>query len=142
MPPGFGTRYPVGMFLRSGPGAKLVTIGLVGGLATVAVPASAERTTRARLVQCGEDSCLRLSGRRPSATTVVRVGGRDLAVEGGRAWRATVPLNVARTWPIARGYALRVVLADAGAERAETMPLPPGALGSRTQIASLVISAR
>ncbi len=110
----------------------------------LAVPAHAERTARARLVHCGADSCLRVSGHRPDATTAIRIGGRDLAVDGDRAWQATVPLAVARTWPIVRGYALRVVLADtaAGTERSETVVLPPGALGSRIEMASLVVSAR
>ncbi len=110
----------------------------------LAVPAQAERTARAKLVHCGADSCLRLSGRRPAATTAIRIGGRELAVDGDRRWRATVPLTVARTWPIVRGYALRVVLADtaAGMERSETVMLPPGALGSRIEMASLVVSAR
>ena len=109
-----------------------------------AAPALAEPVTSARLVHCGADSCLRLTGYRPRATSVVRIGGQDLAVEGDRRWQATVPLATARRWPIARGYALRVVFADpeAGTERSETVPLPPGALGTRTEIASLVVHAR
>ena len=120
------------------------SVGLSCGLALLAVPAQAERATQAKLVHCGADSCLRLSGHRPDATTVVRIGGRELAVGGDRRWQATVPLTVARTWPIVRGYALRVVLADtaAGTERSETVVLPPGALGSRIEMASLVVSAR
>jgi hypothetical protein len=108
------------------------------------VPAQAERATRARLVHCGADSCLRLSGHRMGVTTVVRIGGLELEVDGDRHWQATVPLTLARTWPIVRGYALRVVLADtaAGTERSETVVLPPGALGSRIEMASLVVSAR
>ena len=107
-------------------------------------PAQAGQQMRARLVYCGADSCLRLSGYRARATMIVRIGGRDLAVEGDRAWQATIPLDVARAWPIARNYALRVVLVDpdAGTERVETVMLPPGSLGSRTEIASLTISAR
>ncbi len=107
-------------------------------------PAQAERQTRARLVSCGENSCLRLSGYRARADVVVRIGGSDLAVEGDRAWQATVPLDIARAWPIARNYAVRVAFfdPDAGTERVETVMLPPGSLGSRTEIASLIISAR
>lgn len=75
---------------------------------------------------------------------VVRIGGRDLAVEGDRGWQATVPLDVARAWSITRNYALRVALVDpdAGTERIETVMLPPGSLGARTEIASLIVSAR
>ncbi|WP_076073010.1 hypothetical protein [Sphingomonas montana] len=118
--------------------------GLFCALTMVAAPAQGARAMRARLVQCGPESCLRLSGYRPSATAVVRIGARALAVDGGRKWQATVPLTVARTWPIARGYALRVVVADPDTltERSERVLLPPGALGSRNEIASLVVSAR
>lgn len=120
-----------------------MSLGSVCALTMIA-PAQAERQTRARLVSCGENSCLRLSGYRARADMVVRIGEHDLAVEGDRAWQATVPLNVARAWPIARNYALRVTLVDPdeGAERGETVMLPPGSLGSRTEIASLIISAR
>lgn len=75
---------------------------------------------------------------------IVRIGEHDLSVEGDRAWQATVPLNIARAWPIARNYALRVAFVDldVGTERVETVMLPPGSLGARTQIASLIVSAR
>lgn len=121
----------------------LVSLGLFCSLATIA-PAQAGWQAKARLVHCGADTCLRLSGYRPRETMIVRVGLRDLAVEGDRAWRATIPLDVSRTWPITRTYALRVTLVDpdAGTERIETVMLPPGSLGSRTEIASLIVSAR
>jgi hypothetical protein len=120
-----------------------MALSLVCALTMIA-PAQAERQTRARLVSCGENNCLRLSGYRERADMVVRLGERDLAVEGDHAWQATVPLDVARAWPIARNYALRVVLVDPDAEteRVETVMLPPGSLGSRTEIASLIVSAR
>jgi hypothetical protein len=120
-----------------------VLLGLLCSLVTV-TSAHAEQRTRARLVSCGENTCLRLSGYRASAAMVVRIGGHDLAVEGRRGWQATVPLDVARAWAITRNYALRVVLIDpaAGTEQIETVMLPPGSLGSHTEIASLTISAR
>lgn len=120
-----------------------MALSLVCALTMIA-PAQAARQTRARLVSCGENSCLRLSGYRARTDMVVRIGAHDLAVEGDRSWQATVPLDVARAWPIARNYALRVALVDpaAGTERVETVMLPPGSLGSRTEIASLTISAR
>jgi len=117
-------------------------VGLSCGLAVFAAPLSAR--TQAQLVHCGADTCLRLSGHRPAVTTAVRIGERELAVDGGRAWQATVPLSTARTWPVARGYALNLVLADAGSgmDRAERVSLPPGALGSRIELVSLEVSAR
>ena len=119
-------------------------LALVCGLASVAAPAWAGQDARAELVHCGAETCIRLSGHRPSAAAAVMMGGRALAVAGGRRWQATVPLEVARTWPIGRGYALHVSVVDPadGAERSERVLLPPGALGSRHEIASLVIAAR
>lgn len=110
--------------------------------AMAAAPAMAERSPQATLVHCGADTCLRLSGHRDRAATAIRVDGRDLAVDGGRAWQIIVPLSTARTWPIAPGDRLDVTLADAGKEQRLTVLLPPGALGTRLELASLVISAR
>ena len=136
-------RYPVAMVGHATSRAVRLAVGLSCAL-TIIAPAQAERQTRARLVPCGENSCLRLSGYRARADMVVRIGEHDLAVEGDRAWQATVPLDLARAWPIARNYALRVAFVDpdAGTERVETVMLPPGSLGSRTEIASLIVSAR
>jgi hypothetical protein len=143
MPRAGAERYPIGMVRPATSRAIRMALGLVCALTMIA-PAQAERQTRARLVSCGENSCLRLSGYRARGDMVVRIGEHDLSVEGDRAWQATVPLDVARAWPIARNYAVRVTLVDpdAGTERVETVMLPPGALGSRTEIASLIISAR
>ncbi|WP_353467670.1 hypothetical protein [Sphingomonas faeni] len=143
MPGGDAARYLVAMVRHATSRAIRMALSLVCALTMIA-PAHAERQTRARLVSCGENSCLRLSGYRALATMVVRVGEHDLSVEGDRAWQATVPLDIARAWPIARNYALRVAFVDpdAGTKRVETVMLPPGSLGARTQIASLIVSAR
>jgi hypothetical protein len=122
-------RYLVVMVRHATSRAIRLAVGLSCAL-TIIAPAQAERQTRARLVSCGENSCLRLSGYRARAGMVVRIGKHDLTVEGDRAWQATVPLRVAFVDP------------DAGTERVETVMLPPGSLGSRTEIASLIVSAR
>ena len=120
-----------------------LVLGLLGVLVTV-TPVQAGQSARARLVSCGENTCMRLSGYRPRTAMVVRIGGHDIAVAGDRAWEAAVPLAVARTWPTTRNYAVRLALVDPDArtEQVETVMLPPGSLGSRTEIASLTISAR
>ncbi|MBB3693828.1 hypothetical protein [Sphingomonas sp. BK580] len=111
---------------------------------TAAAPAAAERAASARLVHCGGATCLRLSGQRDSADTKVQVDGRDLPVTGERSWRATVPLAEARTWRLTRGYAVPVTLVDRASGSARTSPVavPPGALGARVELASLVVRAR
>lgn len=115
---------------------------LLAQLGAVA-PLHAEDAPHARLVHCGADSCLRLSGHRASAATVVRAGGEDLAVEGGRSWQVTVPLATARQWLGARNDVLTLTFADPQARaRSVGVALPPGALGSRVELASLVVRAQ
>ena len=108
-----------------------------------AIPDSAAAAPKARLVHCGEATCLRISGRRPHAGVAVRIAGQPLMVKGNRSWRATVPLATARDWASARGGTLTVTLADAqtGGESTQIVTLPPGALGKRRELASLIVSA-
>lgn len=143
MPARFRIGYAA-IMVGNAPSSIVSVIAMFCGLTAIVAPAQAKAGAHARLVHCGADTCLRLSGHRPGATTAIRIGGRALAVEGGRTWQATVPLATARTWPIARGYALRLILADStsGLERTESVMLPPGALGSHLELASLVVSGR
>ena len=64
-------------------------------------------------------------------------------VEGKRSWRATVALATARDWASDHGGTLTATLADArtGDESTEVVMLPPGALGKRIELASLVVNA-
>ena len=117
---------------------------LIAGLALTSAPALAESTPQARLVHCGGDTCLRLSGHRPQATVTIAIAGHALAVAGGRNWHATVPLAIARAWGTPAGDVLTLALGDtrADSERLESVALPPGALGRRVELATLVVRAR
>jgi hypothetical protein len=118
--------------------------GICCASAMVGTPAKAAPETRARLVHCGTDTCLRLDGHRPSAATDVWIGGHDLAVSGGRKWHALVPLSAARDWVVGSGYCVRISLTDPITARQTTsmVALPPGALGPPLELASLVVRAR
>lgn len=113
-------------------------LGLAASMPALATPAP-----QARLVHCGAETCLRLSGHRPQPTVAIRVAGRDLAVEGGRVWQVTVPLATARDWVRQSGDSLVMTLTDtrSGTESKSLVALPPGALGHRLELASLMISA-
>jgi hypothetical protein len=113
------------------------------GLALGLVPGAALAATQAKLVHCGQETCLRLSGHRAHTQVAVRVAGHTLAVEGDRAWHATVPLATARDWASASGSVMMLTLTDgqAGGERQEAVTLPPGALGRRVELATLMVSA-
>ncbi|MGK6355422.1 hypothetical protein ACMGDH_09350 [Sphingomonas sp. DT-207] len=116
---------------------------LVLALAIAATPETAIAAPKARLVHCGDATCLRISGRRAHAAVTIRIAGRPLMVEGNRSWRATVPLATARGWAGAHSDALTVTLADTrtGGESTEVVALPPGALGKRIELSSLIVSA-
>ena len=114
---------------------------LLVGLTITAAFAQAAWASQARLVGCGTGTCLRITGHRANSAVAIAVGGHALAVEGGRAWRATVPLATARSWAIPSGYSLTLTLTDAqgGAQSREVVILPPGALGRRVELAMLVV---
>jgi hypothetical protein len=109
----------------------------------VSTPGNAVAAPLARLVHCGNATCLRISGRRPHSAVAVRIDGHDLAVEGERNWRATVPLKAARDWMNAAGDTLTLTMVDTrtGAEMATAVSLPPGALGKHIELATLVVRA-
>jgi hypothetical protein len=108
-----------------------------------ATPQTAIAAPKARLVHCGDATCLRISGRRPHAGVEIRVSGHQLAIEGNRAWRATLPLATARDWASTHGGTLTATLTDprTGGESTEAVALPPGALGKRIELATLLVSA-
>lgn len=113
------------------------------GFTLVAAPGGVAAAPRATLVHCGADTCLRVTGKRPHAALAVRIAGHEVAVDGARSWRATLPLAATRGGVDASGQMLVVTLVDprTGIERVETAILPPGALGRSVEIASLVVSA-
>lgn len=106
-----------------------------------ATPALAE--PQARLVHCGQETCLRLSGQRAQATGAIWIEGHELAVEGGRRWRATVPMATAREWGTPSGGSLTLAVVDTPGkiERLESVALPPGALGRQVELATLIVRA-
>jgi hypothetical protein len=127
----------------SGAAPRLRISAILLGVAVASTLAHGAVAAQVRLVHCGAETCLRLSGHRPHAAVAVRIAGRDLAVEGNRAWHMTVPLSTARDWPGAAAGTLRLTLADArtGIETTEAAALPPGSLGTRVELATLVVRA-
>jgi len=113
------------------------------GLATVTAPGNLVAAPQARLVHCGDETCLRISGHRPHSAVVVRIAGHSLAVMGGHSWRTTVPLRTARDWVNASSDTVTLNLTDprTGTETVDAVALPPGALGKRVELATLVVHA-
>lgn len=109
----------------------------------VVAPGGAAAATRARLVHCGGETCVEVSGKRPHAGVAVRIAGRAVRVAGATSWRATLPFSTARGGVDASGAMLMVTLVDpaTGSEQVQTAMLPPGALGRPVELATLVVSA-
>lgn len=118
-------------------------VGFLLGLAMMAAPALSASVAQSRLVHCGRDTCLRISGRRSNPAVSIRIDGDALAVDGNRDWRVTVPLSTARIWARSSGSVLTLTSTDArgGTESRENVMLPPGAFGQRVELASLVVRA-
>jgi hypothetical protein len=97
-----------------------------------------------RLIRCGEQSCLQISGRRGDPAAIVRINGHAVPVEGEHSWRARLPVEVMREWSAPHARTIEVSLQDPETRR-ETVAsadLPIGLLGGTTDLASLVISVR
>ncbi|HEX7857164.1 MAG TPA: hypothetical protein VF503_26070 [Sphingobium sp.] len=114
---------------------------VAASLATTAMAAPAPNT---RLVSCGPETCLVVTGHRASVTSRVSINDNVVAVEGGRSWRVRLPLATVRAWsaPFARSIAVAVAQPDGLVEASTEAELPIGLLGHRTDLAALVVRAR
>ena len=121
----------------------LASIGamIIGGLAS---PATANSEPSTRLIRCGEQSCLQISGRRDDPAATVRINGHVVPVEGKRSWRVRLPLEVVRQWSVAHARTIEVSLQDPATRReiVASVDLPIGLLGGVTNLAALAISVR
>lgn len=127
---------------RARPASPTICLFLIG-IVLATTCGGAVAAPRARLVHCGNATCLRISGHRSHDAVEVRIAEQALEVKGDRDWRATVPLAVARDWTGADRGTLAVTLSDpqTGQQRTEQVILPPGALGRRIELASLIVAA-
>ncbi len=124
--------------------ARIISIlcaTLVAGLATSAMASSEPRT---RLVSCGSENCLLVSGHRDDATSPVLINGHAVTVEGKRSWRVSLPIETVRRWSAPFARSIDVSILDSGRQDEVAMQadLPIGLLGHVTNLASLVIASR
>ena len=122
---------------------RLVGIAIGAFVVACASTATAAPAPKTRLVSCGSESCLLVTGRRKSADSLVSINDRLVSVGGRRAWHVRVPLAAVRelTSPYARNIEVTVTQADGHEEWSEDASLPIGLLG-HNNLATLVISAR
>jgi len=109
-------------------------LGLLIAAAATAAPAASTR-----LVACGAQACLLVTGERSVPDAPVSLNGHPVAVEGGRAWRLHLPLATLRAW--SQPYARNLSVATGQGEERE-VSLPIGLLGHTTDLAALEVRAR
>lgn len=110
-------------------------------LAAVSPAAMAAAEPYTRLVSCGVADCLLVSGHRADPRAQVLVNGHPIAVEGGKSWKAVLPLDTVRAWsrPLARSIDVNIGTDVSESQRAA---LPIGLLGHAKDIAFLVVGDR
>jgi hypothetical protein len=97
-----------------------------------------------KLVRCGEQSCLKISGHRDNPASTVSINGHEVPVKGGQGWRVRLPVETVREWSLPYARTIEVTFHDPESQR-ETIAdadLPIGLLGHVTNLASLVVSIR
>ncbi|MFM6831243.1 MAG: hypothetical protein ACKOVA_13065 [Novosphingobium sp.] len=112
----------------------LATILMTG----IASPAMAASQPATRLVECGSESCLLVSGRRNGAGETVSIAGHAVKVEGGRKWRVRLPVATVRAW--SEPFARTIEVATAGV--AEDADLPIGLLGRAENLAMVIVRVK
>ncbi|KPL68437.1 hypothetical protein SZ64_10110 [Erythrobacter sp. SG61-1L] len=112
--------------------------------ANLATPAMAASETSTRLVNCGEQSCLMVSGHRDDPSAIITINGQPVSVEGERGWRVRVPVDTVRAWSAPNARTIEVTLLDPGTlqETSASVDLPIGLLGNLTDLAVLEVRAR
>lgn len=110
--------------------------------ACLATPALADDGPATRLVSCGEQSCLLVTGHRDDASAGVLINGHPVETKGKRSWQARLPVDTVRDWSAPFARTIEVSYRDeAGApETPQKARLPIGLLGHVPDLASLVIT--
>ncbi|MEC7622895.1 MAG: hypothetical protein VYA25_01795 [Pseudomonadota bacterium] len=114
---------------------------MAGGSAPLgAKPSSAPH---AKLVHCGAQGCLKISGRRDSTSVIVRVNGEPVLVEGGTRWRTKLPVARLRSMSPRFARTASVTLSNplSCTETTYEIDLPIGLLGGTTPLAALEVTA-
>jgi hypothetical protein len=121
---------------------KLTALAILSLTAGLATPALASDEPSTRLVSCGSDSCLLVSGHRESADAEVRINGHRVDVEGERNWRTRLPVGTVREWsvPFARKIEVSSRSVNQQNDTIQNARLPIGLLGHVPDLAELVIT--
>lgn len=92
-----------------------------------------------RLVACGHDTCLLVTGSRRFRDDPVAINGHRVAVQGGRNWHLRLPMAAVRAWSPPYARSLSIATGE-GAGREVSLPI--GLLGHTSDLAALEVRAR
>lgn len=117
-------------------GLKTLGLGAVLSIALTS-PAVAANKPITRLVNCGSQSCLMVSGQREDMSSSVRINGHEVAAKGKHRWRVRVPVQTVSNWsaPFARTVSVSV---DGATHHAK---LPVGMMG-HADLAMLIVRVK
>ena len=107
------------------------------------LPAMAKDAPETRLVSCGKESCLMISGRRDHAGQSVSVNGVEIPSDGTDRWRVVLPLETVRALCEPRARTVEVTITDSNSGRAAVSEarLPVGLLGDSSLLDSIEVTA-
>jgi hypothetical protein len=110
--------------------------------ACLASPALAADAPNTRLVSCGAESCLLVTGHRESDAAIVQINGHIVDVQGKRNWRVRLPVSTVRDWAAPFARQIEVSSQDPARQTGtlHQAELPIGLLGHTPNLASLVIT--
>ncbi|MFN3474373.1 MAG: hypothetical protein ACK4ZW_10040 [Blastomonas sp.] len=104
----------------------------------LAAPAMAADAPATRLVGCGSQSCLLVTGKRDDGLDPVRINGHQVDVTGTRKWRVRVPVATVRAWSAPHAQSISVEVGPVAHEPR----LPVGMLGPKRDLAMLVVRVK
>jgi hypothetical protein len=107
---------------------------LAAGVASPSLAASGPKT---RLVECGAQSCLAISGHRENADSVISINGHEVKVDGGRRWQIRIPVQTVRAWSAPYARTVAVMVEDTSTDA----KLPIGMMG-HANLAMLVVRVK
>lgn len=118
--------------------ARLRTFVVCAILSTaLATPAVAASKPSTRLVKCGSESCLLVSGQRNATSTNIVVNGHEVSAKGKQRWHVRLPVETVRAW--SAPYARTIAVSVAG--ETHDAKLPIGMMG-HADLAMLVVRVK
>lgn len=117
---------------------SLMTAVLMAGAMAVPAAACDGAALRTRLVGCGSESCVVVSGHRTSAASKVLINGHEVPASGHHRWTASVPVSTVRAWSAPHARTISVAVDDA----VRDARLPVGLLSPKTDLAMLVVTVK